>query len=304
VFRSSASLFAVTTLVWGSTWLAIKYQLGEVAPEMSIVYRFAIAAVMVAAWARLRGQSLRLSAGAHAAVALQGVLLFSLNYVMVYRAERYATSGLIAVLFSTIVFMNAIGSRLVFATPVTLRTLVAGTMGVTGVALLFVPELTQAAHGDAVGLAIALGIASPLFASAGSLAALRNHAAGIRVLPGTAWGMAYGTLTTALIATAMGVPWALDPRPAYIASLAYLAVLGSVVGFAAYLTLLTRVGATRAAYVNVATPVVAMLLSTLFEGYRWTPLAAFGVVLAVMGNWLALARKSGSEERLARNVRG
>jgi drug/metabolite transporter (DMT)-like permease len=118
---------------------------------------------------------------------------------------------------------------------------------------------------------------------------MRNQAARIPVLSGSAWGMAYGALTAAMVAVVLGVPWSIDLRAPYVISLVYLAVFGSVVAFGAYLTLLKELGSASASYVAVATPVVAMLLSTLFEGYRWTPVAAFGVVLAVAGNLLALA---------------
>src|SRR5438093_10342563 len=142
--RSPAALFAISTLIWGSTWLAIKFQLGVVAPEVSVALRFALAALLLAAWCAMSGRSLRFGLRAHAFIALQGALLFGLNYIAVYWAERYAASGLVAVLFSTIVFMNPIGARLLFGTALALRMLIAAVLGVSGVALLFVPELAEA----------------------------------------------------------------------------------------------------------------------------------------------------------------
>ena len=286
--RSPVTLFVVSTLIWGSTWLAIKFQLGVVSPDVSVAYRFALAALMLGAWCLLTGRSLRFNARTHALIALQGALLFGFNYVGVYWAERYATSGLVAVLFSTIVFMNPVGAHWLFGTPVTLRTLVAAVFGVAGVALLFVPELIEARHGGDVALGIALGLGSTVIASSGNMAAMRNQRAGIPVLSSTAWGMLYGAIAAGLIALVAGAPWAIDTRVPYLVSLGYLALFGSVIAFASYLTLLKLVGPGPASYVGVATPVVAMIASTLFEGYRWTPLAAFGVVLVIVGNWLAL----------------
>ncbi|HSU43261.1 MAG TPA: DMT family transporter, partial [Casimicrobiaceae bacterium] len=199
--------------------------------------------------------------------------------------------------FSTIVFMNPIGARMVFGTPLTLRTLVAATLGVIGVALLFLPELTHAREGGTPALGIVFGLGATAIASGGNLAAMRNQAARIPVLSGGAWGMAYGALTAAMVALVLRVPWSIDLRAPYLVSLVYLAVFGSVVAFGAYLTLLKQLGSASASYVAVATPVVAMLLSTLFEGYRWTPVAAFGVVLAVAGNLLALAPARGRKLR-------
>jgi drug/metabolite transporter (DMT)-like permease len=287
--RSPSVLFAISTLIWGSTWFAIKFQLGVVAPEWSVAMRFALAAVVLAVWCMGTRRSLRFDARAHAFLALQGLLLFGLNYLSVYWAEEYATSGLVAVLFSTIVFMNPIGARLAFGTPLRTRMFIAGTLGIAGVALLFLPELTQAGQGGSAALGIGFGLLAAAIASSGNVVAIRNHAAGIPVMSGNAWAMAYGALASALIAWLVGAPWSIDWRGPYLASLVYLAVFGSVVAFGANLTLLARVGSSTASYVAVATPVVAMLLSSLFEGYRWTPVAAFGIVLAVAGNWLALA---------------
>jgi drug/metabolite transporter (DMT)-like permease len=281
-------LFLVPTLIWGSTWLAITFQLGNVAPEISVAYRFALASLLLAAWCTATGRSLRFSRRNHAFLVALGVTFFGLNYISVYRAEQYLSSGLVAVLFSTMVFMSPVGMRLAYRTPLTLRALVAALFGVGGVSLLFLPEITAAQYGGAAAFGIAYALAGTMIAVGGNLIAVRNHKAGIPTLSGTAWGMAYGALTAAIAATLAGSPWTFDARMPYLLSLAYLSVFGSVFAFGAYLTLLQRVGAGPSAFVTVSTPVIAMLLSTLFEGYRWTWTAALGVVLAVFGTWLAL----------------
>ena len=281
-------LFLTATAVWGSTWLAIKYQLGVVAPEWSVAYRFALAAALLALWCVMTGRSLRFSARNHLFLAALGVTLFGLNYICVYWAERYVPSGLVAVVFSTIVFMNPIGMRFSFGTPLSARMLFAATLGVAGIALLFLPELTAARSGGAAGLGVAFALIGTVVATIGNLVAIRNHDAGIPTFPGTAWGMAYGALTAAIAAIVQGAPAALDTSLAYLVSLAYLSVFGSIVAFGAYLTLLKRVGGGPSAFVGVSTPVIALVLSTLFEGYRWTWIAVLGVVLAVIGNCIAL----------------
>ena len=278
----------ICAAIWGSTWLAITYQLGDVAPELSVAYRFGIAAIVLFAWCAATGRSLRFSAREHGYLAALGVMLMGLNYIGIYWSERFVTSGLVAVLFSTIVFMNPFGMRLAFGTPVTARTLIAATLGVGGVALLFLPELDQATQGGSAGYGVALALGATAIACGGNLIAMRNHKAGIPTFPGTAWGMAYGAVSAALVAIIRGVPWTFDTGAAYLLSLAYLSVFGSIIAFGAYLTLLKRVGGGPAAFVAVATPVIALALSTLFEGYRWTWIAALGVVLALAGNWLAL----------------
>ena len=285
---STTALFLTSAMIWGSTWLAIKYQLGVVAPEVSVVYRFALAAVMLAVWCVATGKSLRFSWRTHVYLGALGVLFFGLNYVCVYLGEQFVTSGLVAVLFSTIVFMSPIGMRIFFGTLLSLATFVAAALGVTGVALLFVPELSQASRGGTTSFGVALGLLGTAIATGGNLVAVRNHKAGIPTFPGTAWGMAYGATTAAIAALVHGVPWTFDARLPYLLSLTYLSVFGSIIAFGAYLTLLKRVGAGPSSFVAVSTPVIALVLSTLFEGYRWTLVALCGVALAVFGNWLAL----------------
>ena len=280
------SLFSIATLIWGSTWLAITFQLGSVAVEASVVYRFALAALMLAAWCLATGRSLRFPAAQHAWLASQGALLFGLNYLCVYWAEQHIASGLVAVLFSLIVFLNLVGVRVFFATPVNRRTALGAALGVGGVTLLFWRELagmqTDALRG------ILFGLAATVFASGGNLLAVRNQRRGIPLLPGVAWGMTYGTLTIAIVAALNGIVWTFDPRPGYVLSLLYLAAFGSVIAFAAYLTLLGKIGAARAGYVGVAVPVVALLLSTVFEHYEWTLPALAGAALCIAGNVLVL----------------
>ena len=282
---SPTTLFAIATLIWGSTWLAITFQLGSVAPEASVTYRFALAALLLAAWCFATGRSLRFPVRQHAWFAAQGTLLFGLNYLGVYEAELSVASGLVAVLFSLIVFLNLVGVRICFGTPVNRRTLAAAVLGVTGVTLLFWREL-GGSHAALRGIAFAAG--ATVFASGGNLIALRNQRLGVPLLPGVAWGMAYGALAIALVAMGEGIIWTFDARLPYIASLLYLAAFGSVIAFGAYLTLLGKIGAARAAYVGVAVPVVALLLSSVFEHYRWSWPALTGAALCVLGNVLVL----------------
>jgi len=281
-------LFAIPTLIWGSTWFAIKFQLGVVDPEVSVAYRFALAALILAAWCAASGRSLALPRRAHAWMALQGVTFFGLNYVAVYEAEQRLASGLVAVAFSTIVFMTPFGARVAFGTPVAARTLAGAVLGVAGISLLFLPELRAAGEGGANAVGLAFAIASPAIAALGNLVSMRMQRDQLPVLASTAWGMAYGALAVAIVAGAAGASWTFDPRAPYVLSLLYLAVFGSIAAFAAYLTLLKRAGPGPSSFVGVATPVVAMLVSTVFEDYRWTWIGAMGVALAAIGNVIAL----------------
>ena len=296
---SNVALFLIPTVIWSSTWLAITFQLGTVAPEVSVAYRFALAAVLIAGGCLATGRSLRFAPRHHALFAAQGALFFGLNYIAIYRAEQYATSGLVAVLFSTIVIMSLVGTRLAFGTPITARATTGAALGVGGVALLFLPELTSAGNGGDTALGIAYTLGGTLVATGGNLVSMRMQRLHLPIVETTAIGMGYGALIAALVATLAGVTWTFDPRPAYVASLAYLAVFGSIVAFLTYLTLLKQVGAGPASYVGVTTPVAAMLFSTVLEGYRWTLPGMVGVALAVAGNVLVLRAP-----RSRRSIRG
>jgi drug/metabolite transporter (DMT)-like permease len=281
-------LFLVPVLIWGSTWHAITWQLGTVAPEVSVTYRFVAAALLLALGCVATGRSLRFGARDHAFLAGVGLLMICVNYNFIYWAERIVVSGLVAVVYSTIVFVTPIGMRIAYGVPLRPRIFVAATLGVGGVVLLFLPELKAAGQGGSVAFGIALVLAAVVACAAGNLIAVRNHKAGIPTIAGTAWTMAYGAGFAVLVAIANGAHWTFDARPAYLLSLAYLAIFGSVVAFVAYFALLKRVGAGPSSYIAIATPVIALVVSTLFEGYRWTSVAAIGVLLAVLGNWLAL----------------
>jgi drug/metabolite transporter (DMT)-like permease len=286
------ALFALVTLIWGSTWLAITFQFGVVAPGLSVAYRFALAAAALAAWCRATGRSLAFSGRDHRFLAAQGVLMFGANYAAIYEAERYLASGLVAVVFSTIVFMIPLGMRLVYGVPLAPRTMLAAALGVAGVALLFLPELRSVGQGASTAQGFVFALGATALSTAGNLIAVRNHRAKVGVLAGTAWGMAWGAVTAAVIAFANGATLTFDLRPAYLLSLAYLAMFGSVVAFGAYLTLMRKVGVGLAGYTGVTTPVIAVLLSTLFEGFQWTAASALGAALALAGNAIALRREA------------
>lgn len=284
------SLYLATVLIWGSTWLVIKFQLGVVSPIVSVAWRFALASLMLLLYALYRRRSLRFSARDHAWIVLQGVLLFGLNYIGIYLSEQYLTSGLVAVVFSLVVFMNALGMRAFFGRPIRATAVIAATLGVAGVALIFGREVlaVSTAGNELRGLLLAL--ASTILASLGNMVATRNHRSQLPVLQVNAWSMLYGALFVAAVALASGAHLQFDPSWPYVASLLFLALFGSALAFGAYLTLMGRIGADRAAYTAVAIPIIALLLSTAFEHLRWRLETFSGVTACVAGILLAQRR--------------
>lgn len=281
-------LYAVTVLVWGSTWMAIEFQLGTVAPEVSVFYRYALAAAMLFAWCVLRGRALRFGLSAHGKFLLMGLLLFSMNYVLTYHAQAHITSALTAIAFSTMLWMNLLNARLFFGARAG-RVVIGGSLlGIAGIAVLFLPEVRALSLGDATVYGLLLAIAGAFVASLGNMVSQAAQNDGLPIVQSNAWGMCYGAVLTAITAALEGLPFNFDTSGAYIGSLFYLALFGSIVGFGAYLTLLGRIGAGKAGYAMVMFPVVAIVIS-LATGeidMRWHVAAGLSLVLA--GNVLVL----------------
>ena len=285
---STPRLFAAATAIWGTTWIAITFQLGRAPPEASVSLRFAIASALLLGWCRLRGIPLRFPARVHAQLALLGVFMFCLSYLAVYRAETFLVSGLVALGYSASPLVNAAISRVVFRTAATRGVVVGGLLGVAGILLVFWPEL-QRVRADAGVLAGSVLVAAAVLASGvGNVFATRLDRMGLNVWQKMAWGMAWGSAGSALAAVATGEGLHFSLTPSYLASLLYLAVFGSILAFASFLTLLERVGAARAGYVGVMTPVVALAISGVVEGFPWGPTTVAGIAVVVAGNLVVL----------------
>jgi drug/metabolite transporter (DMT)-like permease len=285
---SNSQLYAAAVLIWGSTWLAIKFQLGAVPPTVSVVWRFGLAGLILLAYAVWKKLPLRFSTQEHARLALLGLLMFGVNYVLVYLSEVYLTSGLVAVIFSLYVFFNIVAMRIFFGKKITSAAMLSALLGVGGVVLIFWPEFAQLSTSSAALTGLMLALAATVTASLASMVATENHHRNMPVLQVNAWAMLYGAGFVAAYAAFTGDEFAFDWSFSYVASLLYLSLFGSVLAFGAYLTLMRRIGADRAGYTAVAIPVVALLLSTLFENLTWQIPMVVGVMLVMAGNVLML----------------
>ncbi len=295
----NALLYVLVVLIWGTTWIALKWQLGTVPIALSIAYRFGLAALVLFAWLIWRRQLVVPRGKALGWVLAQGLCLFCLNFVCFLNASQTVASGLVAVVFSSAALWNALLARVVHGRAIAPQVLAGGALGLTGLVLLFWPEISGG-HASAVGLAWALG--GTLCFSTGNLlsAALQNQ--GLKPVQTNAWGMAVGTAILTGYALAAGVPLVFDASARYVGALLYLAIPGSVIGFTAYLTLVGRLGPERAAYSTVLFPVVALNVSAWVEGYRWTAPALAGLALVMAGNVLVF-RKPGGASRTAPSPR-
>jgi len=288
---STARLFAVSVGIWGTTWFAITFQLGRVPPEASVAWRFGLAAAIAAAFCRVRGLPLALPLRVHGQLALLGAFMFCAGYLAVYHAEARLPSGLVAVGYSTSPLVNLVTARVALRVRANRATVLGALLGLSGVTLVFWPLVSgyQARPGALAGAA--LTAAGVLASAVGNVFATRLERMGVQVWQKMAWGMAYGAAGCLLAGLAAGEPLAFDRSPSYVGSLLYLAVFGSIGAFAAFLTLLERVGPARAGYVGVMVPVVALFLSRSFEGLALGPVTFAGVLLAVAGNVAILKQR-------------
>ncbi|WP_426189486.1 DMT family transporter [Massilia sp. DWR3-1-1] len=283
----SPFLFLLASLIWGSTFWAITLQLGEVPPMVSVVYRFALAAAALFGFCLLRGDRLRLPWRTQRWLMSQGFLTFGLSYMCTYSAEQYLVSALVAVLFALMVFWTPLCARLLFGTPIGWRVWAAGSVAVTGVALLFSRSIGAALHeigGGGKGhflLGLVLAVSATIASSAGNVIVGKVRAASANVYLTTAWSMAWGTALVLLLVLLSGQPLVLPAAPRYWMGLMYLSLFGSVIAFIAYFTLINRIGAQKAVYVGVCAPVISVLLSIRLEHYRPGPLEWAGMILCL-----------------------
>ena len=284
-------LYVVTVLVWGTTWIAIEFQLGTVAPEVSIFYRYLLASGLLFSWCRYRNLNLRFGLRAHVNFLMLGILLFSLNYITAYYAQQYITSAMTAIAFSMMVWMNIVNARIFFGTRAGWRVIGGSVLGVIGIAVLFLPQVERFTLSDMTLYGAGLAVLGALLASLGNMVSQASQKDGLPIIQSNAWGMFYGSLLTAAVALSQGRVFSFDTSPDYVISLLYLTVFGSIVAFGSYLTLLGRIGAHKAGYAMVMFPVVALFMSVLFEGLELSKPIVAGMTLVLAGNVFILRGK-------------
>jgi drug/metabolite transporter (DMT)-like permease len=289
--------YSATVAIWGSTWIAIKFQLGTVDPMLSVGYRFGLAAIILLLWCGFNRLPMRFTLIEHGYMLLQGALLFSANYLLFYLAEQHITSGLAAVIFSSVLLMNMVNGAIFLRSPLDRRVMIGGILGLAGISLVFKPELSSFTL-DQSGLhGVLLSLAATYFASLGNILSARNQKNKLPIVQSNAIGMGYGALLMLTAAWLTGKSFIIDSSVSYVLSLVYLAIFGSIIAFGCYLSLIGRIGADRAAYATLLFPIVALAISTVWEQYQWTGSAASGMLLILAGNFLMLRRHGSSRKK-------
>jgi len=283
-------LYLMTVFIWGTTWIAINYQLGDVAPEVSIVYRFALAAFVLLAYCHLKKLPMKFPPKKHLQFLVFGISLFSVNYFFLYMAQQHINSALTCIGFSTLMLVNIFNARIWFKTKITQQVYFGGAIGLFGIVTLFWPQISDVEFGQATQLGLALCLIGVLFASTGNMLSIKNKKDGIPIVQSNAWGMLYGALFMTVIALAQGKSFNFSYTLPYITSLLYLSIFGSVIAFGCYLSLMSRIGAHKTSYANIMFPAVAVVISTFVEGFSWTSYTFVGLGCILLGNLVVLAR--------------
>jgi drug/metabolite transporter (DMT)-like permease len=285
-------LFIVTLFCWSPTWYLIKFQFGVVDPLISIFYRFFIASIIVFIFLILSKKKMSFNLHQHLSFLLLGVTLFSLNYIFFYLANTYLISGIVTIAFSTILIMNILGERIYFKIKSSKETLFAAGFGIVGILIIFGNELLNFKLEDKTHIGIILSFIATFWASTGNLVHQKNSKDKIPFIQSIAYGMLYGSLFTLIVAKFRGAEIIFDNSISYILSFLYLSIIGSVVAFYLYLKLLDNIGSARAGYIGVIMPIIALIISTIFEGLEWTNNLIFGLPVLIFGCVLILNQKS------------
>jgi drug/metabolite transporter (DMT)-like permease len=284
-------LFAICSLIWGTTWLVIKFQINSTSPVVGVFYRFLLAAILMFVFNYfVTKKTLSYPLKNHIFFALQGIFNFSFNYILTYVAEQKMSSGLVALTFTSLVYFNMIGLRLWFKKPISRNVFLGGFLGACGIVLLFSKEILAVNTGVGPIAGILIGVIATFFASIGNLFAYKNHLFHVPVVTFNAYGMLYGALSSLVVGLIRHENFTLPTDLSFIISLLYLVVFGTVIAFWAYQTLAVNIGADRAAYSSVISPMIAVVVSSIFENAQFTKLMVLGIVFCLIGNLVSLKK--------------
>lgn len=287
---SNSILYLLTVLIWGSTWIAINYQLGDVAPEASVSYRFLLAAIILFVFVKVKRLPMLFSLKQHALFAAFGICLFGMNYLLLYNAQQHINSALTCIAFSTLMLMNIINAKVFFKTHITKQVYFGGAFGLFGIVTLFWPQLTDVDLGATTFLGLGLCLLGTFSASMGNMLSIKNQKNNIPIVQANAWGMLYGAIFTSLAVVVQGKQFTFSFEPAYLTSLVYLSLFGSVIAFGCYLSLMTRIGSHKTSYANIIFPAIAVLISTVVEGFAWSEYTIIGLSFVLLGNLVVLTK--------------
>jgi len=281
-------LYISTVLIWGSTWIAIEYQVNEAAVEVTLFYRFITASIIMLGFCLWRKLPLAFSLKDHAFMFLLALLNFSVNYMILYEAQKYLTSAMASIAFSTLLLVNIINTRIFFGTRIKPKVYVGAFIGLSGIVMLFYPTISAQNYEQSAVIGLLLALSGTIVASLGNMVSVRNSRQGLPILSVNAWGMIYGTVILLAIILTMDINFTFPETRSYWISLSYVSIFGTVIAFATYFMLMNNIGPEKASYVIILFPVVAIIISIFFEDFQITANVIVGFLMVALGNLLIL----------------
>lgn len=284
-------LFALCSLIWGTTWLVIKFQIESTSAIVGVFYRFLLAGVLMFVFnAVITKKKMRYPLANHLFFFLQGLFNFCLNYILTYMAEERINSGLVALTFTTLIYFNMLGLKVWYKKHISKNVFAGGLLGALGIICLFWKEIAGLTAESKAFTGIMIGIIATFFASCGNMFAYKNHREKIPVVVFNSYGMLYGSLCSLLIGLIAGENFTYPMSAKFTFSLLYLVVFGTMIAFWAYQTLVGTIGADRAAYSSIVSPTIAVALSAVFENVQITGMFLAGMGFCLAGNYLSLKK--------------
>ncbi len=282
------ALYGMMVIVWGTSWIAMANQIDIVPPLITGIYRFAISACIMFAWAFIGKYPLKFPLRVHLRIMVLGVFMFSSNFVLFYYAATYMASGLMAVIFSLTSLINIIMSAVIFRQVPNRIGTVGALLGFAGIGLIFWPQIADNAGNDGILIGLAFGMAGTLSFCTGNMISVANKKLEVPLISANAWSMFYGTLWLIILSQILDMPFLFDWSPKYWIAMGWLTVMASVIAFWGYMSLLSSIGPARAGYLTVLFPIVALVLSTIFENYQWSIAGLLGLLAIIAGNILVM----------------
>lgn len=284
-------LYLTTVFIWGTTWIAIKNQIGDVPAEASIFYRSFLASLLLLGYCKIKKISLKFSLKNHGLLFLLGACMFSLHYIFIYKSTSYLISGLVSLIFSLVSLLNILNNYIVFKVRPTRWVIYGAIFGLCGIFLIFYKDLLNASFQDKILVGSILAFGGTVIFSIGNIISRLGYIRGLPLIPTTTLGICYGTLIMFIFILITKVPFRVSYDPIYWIALGYLVIFGSIVGFLCYLSLIGKIGPEKAGYATIFFPIVALIFSFLFENYHWTQNGLLGVGMVIFGNYLVMKKK-------------
>lgn len=285
-------LYTLVTLIWGTTWLVIKFQIDSTGIVAGVFYRFILAALILFFFNLLKKNKLNYELHYHRFFILQGIFNFSVNYILTYLSEKYISSAMVALTFTTLIYYNMLGLYFFYGKKIEINAILGTIIGGLGIFLLFSEELFKTNINQQSVLGLVIGLVATFSASLGNMASIKNHQAKIPVMVFNAWSMLYGSVFSLIVGLILKDNFSVVGSLSFYSSLLYLSVFGTAIAFYAYQTLIIEIGAHKAAYTSILSPIIAVFVSMYFEKFQLTIPIILGMFLAILGNYLVLKKRS------------